>query len=137
MKSVLEKTMLAGVLVLAVVSLAATNTPAPVAATNADFVDVEAVAAENPQVKQLTDALQKEGIKTDDLMNENFLFASLFWGSIAGGYCIYGWKQRSGFPLAGGVAMTAVSFFITSWFWMSLACIALMVAVWQMVKRWG
>ena len=26
--------------------------------------------------------------------NENFLLASLFWGSIAFGYLIYGWKQK-------------------------------------------
>ena len=39
--------------------------------------------------------------------NENFLLASLFWGSIAIGYLIYGWKQKTLMPFLGGLAMTA------------------------------
>jgi hypothetical protein len=67
-------------------------------------------------------------------VNQNFLWASLVWGSIGSGYCIYGWKQRATIPLVGGVVMTAVSFFapVLS---MSLICIATMFAVWWLIKQ--
>ena len=67
--------------------------------------------------------------------DSNFLFASLFWGSVGSGYCIYGWKQRVMTPFFGGFAMIAVSYFVNSWLLMSLICIALMVGVYLLVKR--
>jgi hypothetical protein len=70
-----------------------------------------------------------------DLFDTSFLFASLFWGSLGGGYWIYGKKQREMMPMIGGVAMIAVSYFVSSWLLMSLICIALMVAVYQLMKR--
>jgi len=78
-----------------------------------------------------------EGIlwQTVDLLNEHYLWASMIWGAIAGGYLIYGWRQRAVGPLVGGIAMTAASFFIGSALLMSLACIALMVFVYWMVKQ--
>lgn len=68
-------------------------------------------------------------------MNTSFLFASLLWGTIGGGYWIYGKKQREMMPMIGGVAMIAVSYFVTSWLLMTLLCAALMVAVYLLVKR--
>jgi hypothetical protein len=68
-------------------------------------------------------------------MNTSFLFASLLWGSVGGGYWIYGKKQREMMPMIGGVAMIAVSYFVTSWLLMTLLCGALMVAVYLLVKR--
>ena len=68
-------------------------------------------------------------------MNTSFLFASLLWGTIGGGYWIYGKKQREMMPMIGGVAMIAVSYFVTSWLLMSLLCTALMLAVYLLVKR--
>lgn len=58
------------------------------------------------------------------------LFASMFWGAIASGYLIYGWKQKRGPALWGGIAMMALTYFIGSAMWMSLASIAIMVGVW-------
>ena len=104
------------------------------ALADTNFIDPE-IVAENPQVKQLNDALKKEGVKTDSLLDEQFLFASLIWGSVGGGYLIYARKQREIVPFVGGVAMIMVSYFIGSWFWMSLVCIGLMVGVWQLMKR--
>jgi hypothetical protein len=69
------------------------------------------------------------------LFDTSFLFASLLWGSVGGGYWIYGKKQREMMPMIGGVAMIVVSYFVSSWLLMSLICIALMVAVYQLMKR--
>ena len=69
-------------------------------------------------------------------LDANFLFASLLWGSVGGGYLIYARKQREIAPLLGGVAMIVVSFVVTSWFWMTVICLALMAGVWQM-RRLG
>jgi hypothetical protein len=65
----------------------------------------------------------------------NFLFANLFWGTVGSGYCLYGWKQKMLTPFLGGLAMIAVSYFVGSALLMSLICIALMVAVYLLVKR--
>jgi hypothetical protein len=70
-----------------------------------------------------------------DPLNEHYLLASVIWGTIAGGYLIYGWRQRALMPFLGGLAMTAASFFIISALLMSLACIALMVIVYWLAKQ--
>ena len=70
-----------------------------------------------------------------DLLNTKFLFASLIWGTVGGGYLLYARRQRASVPFLGGVAMIAVSCLISSWFWMSVICISLMVSVHQLVKR--
>jgi len=70
-----------------------------------------------------------------DLLNEHYLWASCIWGAIAGGYMIYGWRQRALLPFLGGLAITAVSFFIVSALWMSLACIALMFITHWLLKQ--
>jgi hypothetical protein len=70
-----------------------------------------------------------------DLLNEHYLWASCIWGAIASGYFIYGWRQKAVGPLIGGVGMIGASFFIGSALLMSLACIALMVLVYWMVKQ--
>ncbi len=90
---------------------------------------------ENTASKQLTEVLKKNGIKTDSLLDEHFIFASMFWGAVAGGYLLYARKQRETMPLIGGVAMMAVSFMVTSWFWMSLASIGIMIAVWRLSRQ--
>jgi hypothetical protein len=68
-----------------------------------------------------------------DLLNAHYLLASMFWGSVATGYMIYGWKQRALIPFLGSLAMTVACFLST--LWMSLACIAIMLAVWWLVKQ--
>lgn len=67
--------------------------------------------------------------------NTSFLFASLFWGSVGGGYWIYGKRQRSMMPMVGGVAMIVVSCFIESALLMSLICLALMAGVYWLMKQ--
>ena len=67
--------------------------------------------------------------------DSSFLFASLLWGAIGSGYFIYGKKQRSMMPMIGGALMVGASYVVGSWLLMSLICIALMVAVYQLMKR--
>lgn len=67
--------------------------------------------------------------------DSSFLFASLLWGSIGIGYWIYGKKQREMMPMIGGAAMIAISYLVSSWLLMSLLGLALMVAVYLLVKR--
>ncbi len=69
-----------------------------------------------------------------DLTNQNFIWASMFWGAVGSGYLIYGWRQRAGIPFAGGAAMTAASFFLPA-LWMSLAAVAIMFAVWWLCQQ--
>ena len=70
-----------------------------------------------------------------NLFDAKFLFASLLWGSIGVGYFIYGKKQQEAAPLFGGVAMIAVSYFVSSALLMSLISVALIVAVHVLKKR--
>ncbi|MFM2294230.1 MAG: hypothetical protein RLZZ350_643 [Verrucomicrobiota bacterium] len=120
----------------------ATNAPAP---ADTNFID-PVLTADNPTVAQLNELAKSRGIKMEitpeklqagSFLDQNFLFASLLWGSVAGGYLVYARKQREIPPFLGGVAMLGVSFMVTSWFWMSVICIALMVGVWQWMKRGG
>jgi hypothetical protein len=104
------------------------------ASADTNFID-PAVTDDSAATKQLKEILKKNGVQTDSLMDEHFLFASMFWGAVAGGYLVYARKQREVMPFIGGVAMMAVSFMVGSWFWMSLASIAIMVAVWWLGRQ--
>ena len=70
-----------------------------------------------------------------NFLNPSFLFASLVWGSVGLGYCIYGKRQQSWIPMVGGVLMIAASFFISSALLMSLVCLGLMAGVYVLLKR--
>ena len=134
MKSTLRKLRLAGSLLMFAFSLFATNSPAPVAPADTNFIDPQ-IVDDNPQAKQLLEVMKKEGIKTDRLLDEHFLFASLLWGSVGAGYLFFARRQRETVPFIGGVMMIGVSCFVSSWFWMSILCLALVVAVYQLKKQ--
>ena len=68
-------------------------------------------------------------------LDQNFLWASCIWGAVAGGYCLYGWKQRSLIPFLGGLVMTVMSFLGPNALVMSLVCLAAMLAVWWLMKQ--
>ena len=70
-----------------------------------------------------------------NLLDTNFLFANLIWGSVGIGYCIYGKRQRSIVPFFGGVAMVAVSYLVGSALLMSLICLAVMAGVYWLLKQ--
>ena len=69
-----------------------------------------------------------------DLMNENFLWASLVWGAVGSGYLLYGWRQHAAIPFAGGAAITVFSFYLPA-LWMTLAAVAIMFMVWWLLKQ--
>jgi glucose dehydrogenase len=69
-------------------------------------------------------------------LSASFLFASLIWGSIGAGFAIYGKKQRSALALGCGLAMVAISYFVSSAVLMSLACVGIIVAMY-LLKRQG
>lgn len=69
-----------------------------------------------------------------DLMNQRFLWASMFWGAIASGYLIYGWRQRAAIPFLGGGVMMTVSCFLPA-LPMSLICLTTMAAVYWLLKQ--
>ncbi len=70
------------------------------------------------------------------MFNSNTLFASLIWGSIGFGMAIYGKKQGSLIPLFGGIAVMAVSYFITSALYMSVTSMALIAGIF-IFRKWG
>ena len=135
MRSALRKLGWASSLLVFALSLVATNSAAPLTPADTNFIDPQ-IVDDNPQVKRLMEEMKKEGIKTDNILDERFLFASLLWGSVGAGYLLYARKQRMIVPFIGGVAMIGVSYFVGSWLWMSILCVALMVAVFQLTK-WG
>ena len=69
-----------------------------------------------------------------NLLDTKFLLASLIWGSIGVGYFIYGKKQQEVAPLVGGLVMIAVSYLVGSALLMSLISIAVMIAVYYVVR---
>jgi hypothetical protein len=69
------------------------------------------------------------------LFDAKFLFASLIWGSIGVGYCIYGKRQQSWLPMAGGILMIAASYFVGSALLMSLLGAAIMALVYVLLKQ--
>lgn len=52
---------------------------------------------------------------------------SLFWSSIGLGFVVYGKRQSALMPLIGGILLMAISYLVSSVFWMSLAS-ALVIA---------
>jgi hypothetical protein len=116
------------------ISLCAANSPAPTSPSITNFIDPE-IIEENPQVKQLMESIKKEGHNTDSRLDEHFLFASLLWGSVGMGYLLYARRQRMIVPFIAGVAMIGVSYFVSSWLWMSIICVGLIVAAYQLVMR--
>ncbi len=69
------------------------------------------------------------------MFNTSFLFASLVWGSVGVGYFIYGKRQGSWAPMAAGVLMVVVSYFVGSAVLMSLICLALAAGVYLLLKQ--
>jgi len=69
------------------------------------------------------------------MLDTNYLFASLFWGSVGVAYFVYGKKQMVMSALVGGILMIGVSYFIGSALLMSLVCLAIVGAVYWLAKR--
>jgi hypothetical protein len=70
-----------------------------------------------------------------DFLDTKFLFASMFWGAIGSGYIVYGRRNDEHVPFLGGLALVGVSFLVSSWFWMSLLCAAIIFGIHWKLKR--
>lgn len=75
-----------------------------------------------------------DAIKQLGQLNQSFLLANCLWGAVASGYLVYGWRQRSLVPFLGGFVMLAVSC-LTPALTMSAASLAIMLAVWWLMKQ--
>ncbi len=69
------------------------------------------------------------------MLNANFLFASLIWGSVGVGLFIYGKKQQSLIPLFGGIAMVAGSYLISSALYMSLVSVGILGTIYFLYRQ--
>ena len=76
-----------------------------------------------------------EGPALPFAINTATLIASLFWGAIGAGFCIYGKKQRSAPPWIGGLALIGISYFIGSAVWMSVAAVGIIAGVWLWLRH--
>ena len=70
-----------------------------------------------------------------NLLDANFLFASLFWGSVGVGYWIYGKRQTLVSPMIGGVLMIGIAYLVGSALLMSLLCLGIALAVYFLARR--
>ena len=70
-----------------------------------------------------------------NLLDPNYLFASLIWGSIAVGYLIYGRRQRSVVAFVGGVLMMVASYFISGVWEMSFISLGIIVTVYYLLRQ--
>ncbi len=92
-----------------------------------------------PKKQALQETLASRGkLRHNSMManwfSESFLLASMFWGAIASGYLIYGWRQKAALPLGGGAVMMVVSCFLPA-LPMSLICIVTMIAIYWLAKQ--
>jgi hypothetical protein len=62
-------------------------------------------------------------------LDASYLIVSVLWSGVGAGFWIYGKKQRTAPPLFGGIALIALTFLITSAFWMSVAAIAVIAGI--------
>jgi hypothetical protein len=69
------------------------------------------------------------------MLDANFLLASLIWGSVGVGYCIYAKRQSQWIPMVGGVVMIGASYLCGSALVMSLVCVGAMMGVYWLVKQ--
>jgi hypothetical protein len=70
------------------------------------------------------------------MFNSSTLIASLIWGSVGFGFFIYGKKQQEWVVLCGGIAVMAISYFISSALYMSLVAIILVAATLWLQKMY-
>ena len=68
-------------------------------------------------------------------LDTSYLFVSMIWSAVGGGYWLYGKKQRSAPPLFGGVALIAISWLISSAFWMTVTAIGIMTGIYFWSKH--
>jgi hypothetical protein len=68
------------------------------------------------------------------MFDTNTLMASLIWGTVGGGFFLYGKKQGSTPALVGGLALIAVSYLVSSPLLLSLISVALIVGAVGLIR---
>ncbi|MFO1500171.1 MAG: hypothetical protein U1G07_17575 [Verrucomicrobiota bacterium] len=63
------------------------------------------------------------------------LFASLIWGAIGLGYCVYGKRQQSIEAMTGGILIITTSYLAGSALSMSLLSFVIVIAVYLFARR--
>ena len=69
------------------------------------------------------------------MFESNTLVASFFWGTVGFAFSLYGWRTKEPVPLFGGIAVIAISYFISSAWLMSLVAIALIAGIFWLKRR--
>ena len=67
-------------------------------------------------------------------MDTGYLFAALIWGSIGLGLFIYGKKQKSPAPLAGGILLMSASYFVKTPMTLSIFGTAIIAVIFVLKK---
>ena len=83
------------------------------------------------QAQAINSAVQMGG----GMFSTSSLLVSVLWGGIGAGFLVYAKKQRSIPAFLGGVGLTAVTFLVNSWIWMSVASIAIIIGVYYLAKQ--
>jgi hypothetical protein len=65
---------------------------------------------------------------------QSFLWASVIWGAIGGGYTIYGWRQKAMIPFMAGVVMSVAACFVPA-LPMTLISLAAIFGTWWLLKQ--
>ena len=68
------------------------------------------------------------------MFNPDCLLLSLLWSSVGTGLCVYGKKQAAAVPLAGGLALIAVSCLVGSALLMSGISLALLAGMAWLIR---
>lgn len=69
------------------------------------------------------------------MLNEGYMYASLFWGAIGAGCIIYARKMGEWTPAWAGIALIVVSVVVQSPLAMTLASVGILVAMRYAMRR--
>jgi hypothetical protein len=87
-------------------------------------------AAENP----ISRTREAHGESAVFNFSTSFLLMSLLWGTVGGGYFIYGKKQGEWLPMVGGGLLVGVSCLVGSALYLTLISVALIAAMHYLMK---
>ena len=68
-------------------------------------------------------------------LDAGYLFASILWGALGSGIFLFGWKQKSPLPLAGGGILVGITYFVESALLMSAIGVAVLAGMYWVKKR--
>jgi hypothetical protein len=69
------------------------------------------------------------------MINDGYMVASMIWSTVGVAYIVWGRKVGEFTPAIGGIALIAISWFISSIALMSLVAICVLTATWYAMRR--